>query len=43
MNNPADYAKIIVIAFISIWVMNRGLKALGLSQYAATKTVQAAS
>jgi hypothetical protein len=43
MNNPMDYAKIILIAFAGVWVINRGLKAAGLGQYAATKTVQAAA
>jgi hypothetical protein len=42
MNNPADYAKIIIIAFAGVWVINRALKAMGLSQYAATSTVQTA-
>jgi hypothetical protein len=33
MNNPADYLKIAVIAFMTIWIINRALKAAGLSQY----------
>lgn len=33
MNNPADYIKIAVIAFVSIWLINRALKAAGMGQY----------
>jgi hypothetical protein len=36
MNNPADYLKIVVIAFVSVFIINRCLKAAGLSQFAAT-------
>jgi hypothetical protein len=36
MNNPIDYLKIIVIAWVSIWLINHGLEAAGLGQYAAT-------
>lgn len=30
-----DYGKIAVIAFIGIWIINKGLDAAGLSQYKA--------
>lgn len=30
-----DYGKIAVIAFIGIWLINKGLDAAGLSQYKA--------
>jgi hypothetical protein len=30
-----DYAKIAVIAFIGVWLINKGLTAAGLSQYKA--------
>lgn len=30
-----DYLKIAVIGFVAVWVINRGLKKAGLSQYAA--------
>ena len=30
-----DYAKIAVIAFIGVWVINRGLTAAGLTQFKA--------
>jgi hypothetical protein len=35
MNNISDYLKIAVIAYIGIWVINRGLTAVGMSQYKA--------
>lgn len=35
MERIADYAKIAVIAFVGIWIINRGLSAAGLSQYKA--------
>lgn len=39
MNNPVDYLKIAVITWASVFVINRLLKAAGLSQYAATQAV----
>lgn len=33
MNNPADYLKVAVIAFVGVWLINRGLRAAGLTQY----------
>jgi hypothetical protein len=30
-----DYAKIAVVAFIGVWVINKALTAAGLSQYKA--------
>jgi hypothetical protein len=35
MNNLADYAKIAIVAFVGIWIINRGLDMAGLSQYKA--------
>jgi hypothetical protein len=43
MNKVIDYAKIAVIAWASIYCINRLLKAAGLSQYAATPNGGAAS
>jgi hypothetical protein len=43
MNNPVDYLKIAVIAWASIFVINRLLKAAGLSQFAATPNGGAAT
>lgn len=36
MNNVADYIKIAVIAFVAVWLINRGLKAAGLVQFTTT-------
>jgi len=35
MEKIIDYAKIAVIAFIGVYVINKGLTAAGLSQYKA--------
>lgn len=35
MDRVIDYTKIALIAFVGIWVINRGLKAVGLSNYEA--------
>lgn len=35
MNNIADYLKIAVIAYVGVWIINRGLSAAGLSQFKA--------
>lgn len=35
MNSPIDYLKIALIAFVGVWVINRGLTAAGLTQYKA--------
>jgi hypothetical protein len=35
MMHPADILKIAVISFIGVWVINRGLNAIGLSSYEA--------
>lgn len=35
MEKFVDYAKIAVIAFVGVWVINKGLTAAGLSQYKA--------
>ena len=35
MEKIIDYGKIAVIAFIGIWLINKGLDAAGLSQYKA--------
>lgn len=35
MERAVDLAKIALIAFVGIWVINRGLTAAGLSQYKA--------
>jgi hypothetical protein len=41
MNNIADYLKIAVIAFVGVWLINRGLTAMGLGQYATSASKQA--
>jgi hypothetical protein len=43
MNNPIDYLKIAVITWGAVFVINRALKAAGLSQFAATQSAKAAS
>lgn len=43
MNNVADYIKIAVVSWASIFVINRLLKAAGLSKYAATPNGGAAA
>ncbi len=43
MHNAADYLKIAVIAFVAIWIINRGLRAAGLSQYTTSAAGGAAS
>ncbi len=35
MNNLVDYAKVAVIAFIGVWVINKVLDKVGLSAYKA--------
>lgn len=35
MDKLADYTKIAVIAFIGIWIINKGLSKIGLSDYEA--------
>ncbi len=35
MNNVADYAKIALISFVGIWIINRALSAAGMAQYRA--------
>lgn len=30
-----DYVRIAIIGFLAVWLINRGLKKAGLSQYAA--------
>lgn len=35
MEKLVDFAKIALIAYVGIWVINRGLNAAGLSQYKA--------
>ncbi len=35
MNNIVDYVKIAVIAYVGVWIINRGLTAAGLSQFKA--------
>ena len=35
MEKLADYTKIALIAFVGIWIINRGLKAMNLSRYEA--------
>lgn len=35
MERLIDYTKIALIAFVGIWVINRGLNAAGLTQYKA--------
>lgn len=33
MNNPADYLKIAVIAFVAVWLINRALAKVGMAQF----------
>lgn len=33
--NVVDYVKTGIVAFVAVWLINRALKAAGLSQYAA--------
>ena len=35
MNNIMDYIKIVLIAFIGIWIINRALDKFGASQFKA--------
>lgn len=35
MNNIVDYLKIAIIAYVGVWIINRGLSASGLSQFKA--------
>jgi hypothetical protein len=34
MGRVFDYAKIAVIAFVGVWLINKGLNAAGMGQYA---------
>lgn len=41
MGTVVDYAKIALIAFVGVWVINRALSAAGLGQYTTSGTASA--
>lgn len=43
MNKAVDYLKIALIAFVGVWLINRGLSKLGLGAYATSASKSTAS